>query len=146
MRGSSAASRTAVNRGPPAAGVRAPVHHPYRNPGLNLSQDEIPIRSCTNNAALRMSESIRTSPPHPVGIAARYGQVAGVAGSKTSTRRGRPLIPPLRWRADPHPPPPYSPPPFPLWSPPPRPPPPPPAGRQTGVRRAAPRGNTPPSY
>src|SRR2546422_6996502 len=59
-----------------------------------------------------MSESIRTSPPHPVGIAARYGQVAGVAGSKPSTRRGRHVIPPLRWRSYHQPPTAYSPPTF----------------------------------
>src|SRR5712664_2312211 len=112
MRGSSAALRTAVNRGPPPAGVRAPVHHAYRNPGLNLSQDEIPIWSCTNSAAFRTSESIRTSPPHPVGIALRYAHVAGVPGSNPSTRNGRHVIPPFRRRSYHHPPTVYSPPTF----------------------------------
>src|SRR5205807_2125906 len=110
MRGSSAASYTAVNRGPPLTGVRAPVHHAYRNPGLNLSHGRIVICSWTKSAALRTSESILTSPPHPVGIAPRYAHVAGVAGSKPSTRRGRHVIPPVRRRSYHHPPSAYSPP------------------------------------
>src|SRR2546430_15024349 len=85
MRGSSAASCTAVNRGPPLAGVRSPVHHAYRNPGLNLSHERILICSWTNSVALRTSESILTSLPHPVGIAPRHAHVAGLAAMEALT-------------------------------------------------------------